>query len=295
MSIDKIEIAPFDNLLVYKKGYTPEIVSEIISDKKLGGLRIFSILKDDKLETIDFLQEYDFLEKLDITSTSDFDFKFLSKLVNLKKLTINVDGSNDIDLSNLKKLEYLSIKWRKGIRDFENCRSLSSLCLIEFKEHDLLKLSNLKSLIDVRIKSALIENLNGLNELVNLQSLNIGSCKKLTSVRAINELPKLRHLDFDTCPNVKDYEYITSLPGLQSLRLINCGKVESIKFIEGCPLLSELSLLGNTIINDGNLLPAKGIKSVEYKHQSHYNIKIENPSYNETVKSNLQKIKNLFK
>lgn len=284
-----------NNLLVYKQGYTSEEVYNTITNKKLNGLRIFAELKNDRLDDISFLKQYTFLKQLDITSANDFDFTFLNKLVNLKKLSINVEGNNEIDLSNLNKLEYLSIQWRKTIKGIENCTSLSSLCLIEFKEKDLVKVSNLKNLLDIRIKTASIESLNGLQKLANLQSLSIGYCKKLTSIKAINELPKLQHLDFDTCPNIKDYEFVNSLPGLESLSLINCGRIESINFIEGYPLLSKLSLLGNTIVNDGNLLPAKRIKSVEHKHHNHYNIKLDNPSYNQTVENNLQKIKNLFK
>jgi|688.fasta_scaffold180260_3 hypothetical protein len=295
MNMGDIEIASFDNLLVYKKGYTPEFVSKIITDKKLGGLRIFSILKEDKLETINFLQDYSFLEKLDVTSSTDFDFSFLSRLVNLKKLSINVEGRNEIDLSSLTKLEYLSVQWRKTIKGFENCTRLSSLGLIELKEPDLVKISSVKSLTDIRIKTASIESLNGLQGLINLQSLSIGNCKKLTSINAINQLPKLRNLYFEKCPIIKDYESVNSLPSLEDFSLIDCGVIESIKFTESFPLLSKLSLLGNTIVNDGNLLPAKRIKSVEHKHYKHYNIKIEDTTYNQTVKNNLQKIKNLFK
>lgn len=295
MNKDDIEIAPFDNLLVYKKGYTPEFVFKIISAKKLGGLRIFSILKMDRLDTIDFLRDYDFIEKLDVTSISDFDFSFLNRLTNLKKLSINVEGNNKIDLSNLEKIESLSIKWRKGIVGFDNCKNLLSLCLIEFKENDLIQFANLKSLTDIKIKTASIESLKGVDDLANLQTLYIGNCKKLTSIKSINNLPKLQHLEFSKCPNVKDYHYINNLPSLQSLSLVDCGRVESIKFIEGLPLLSNLSLLGNTVINDGDLLPAKGIKNVEHKHYNHYNIKIENPAYDQTIRNNLQKIKNLFK
>jgi hypothetical protein len=285
----------YNNLLVYKRGYTVADVYNTITKKKLNGLRIFAELKSDRLDDISFLKDYTFLEQLDVTSVNDYDFSFLSKLVNLKKLSINIEGNNEINLSDLVKLEYLSMQWRKKIYGLENCARLSSLGLIEFKEQDLVKLNNLKNLTDIRIKTASITSLNGLKELVNLQNLDIGNCKKLTSIRAINESPKLEQLDFDTCPNIKDYDSITSLPNLQTLRLINCGRVESIKFIESLPRLSKLSLLGNTVINDGNLLPAKGVKSVEYKHYNHYNIKLENPLYNQTVKDNLEKIKNLFK
>jgi hypothetical protein len=295
MNVDDIEIAPFDNLLVYKNGYTPEIVSKIISDKKLGGLRVFSMLKENKVESLDFLAGYDFLEKLDITATTDFDFSFLNKLVNLKKLSINVEGSNTINLSSLNKLEHLAIQWRKKINGLEDCLSLSYLCVIGFKEQDLRKLSNLTGLSDLKIKTGSIESLDGIGSLVNLRNVLIGNCKKLASIKAANGLQMLQQLEIDTCPAVKDYSAITNLPNLESLRLINCGNVESIKFIENITSLSKLALLGNTVIVDGDLLPAKELKSLEHKHYKHYNIKIEDADYHVNVKSNLQKITNLFK
>jgi hypothetical protein len=295
MNVDDIEIAPFDNLLVYKNGYTPEIVSKIISEKKLGGLRVFSMLKENKVESLDFLAGYDFLEKLDITATTDFDFTFLNKLVNLKKLSINAEGSNAINLSSLKKLEYLAIQWRKKITGLADCTILSHLSLTGFKEHDLLKLANLKGVTDLKIKTGSIESLDGVGSLINLQSLLTGNCKKLQSIKAINHLPKLEEFIFDTCPSVKDYAALTDLPNLQSLSLINCGNVESIKFIKNLASLSKLVLLGSTVIVDGDLLPAKELKSLAHKHYKHYNLKIEDADYNANVKSNLQKITNLFK
>lgn len=295
MNIDSIEIAPFDNLLVYKKGYTPEFIFKIISDKKLGGLRIFSVLKEDKLDAIDFLKDCTFLEKLDVTSSSDFDFSFLSRLTNLKKLSLNAEGNNEIDLRDQLKLEYLSIKWRRSTKGLDHCTQLSSLCLIEFGEDDLSKASTLKNLTDIRVKTASIQSLFGLQGLVNLQSLNVGNCKKLQSIKTINHLLKLKEIYFDTCPNVKDYVEVTDLPNLETLSLIDCGKVQSLKFIERYSSLQKLSLLGNTVIVDGDLVPAKRIKSIEYKHYSHYNEKLENPSHNQSIKNNLEKIKNWFK
>lgn len=284
-----------NNLLVYKNGYTLEEIYNTIKNEKLNGLRIFAELKNDRLDDISFLKDYAFLEQLDITSANDFDFNFLSNLVNLKKLSINVEGNNEIDLSNQVKLEYLSIKWRISIKGLDHCTGLSSLCLIEFKEADLSKASNLKNLTDLRVKTASIQSLYGLQGLVNLQSLNVGNSKKLQSIKAINHLPKLKELYFDTCPNVKDYVEVTDLPNLETLSLIDCGKVQSLKFIERYSSLQKLSLLGNTVIVDGDLVPAKRIKSVEHKHYNHYNVKLENPSYNQNIKNNLEKIKNWFK
>jgi hypothetical protein len=295
MNTNKIEIPPFDNLLIYKKGYTAEVVSKIISERKLEGLRIFAVLKDDRLESLDFLHRFTFLERLDVTSALDYDFNFLQDLARLKKLSISTEGSNEINLCSLHELQYLSIKWRKKITGLENCTKLSSLTLVEFKEKDLQKIEALKTLVELRIKTAAIQNLNGADKLINLHSLNVGNCKKLQTIKAIHHMAKLKELYLDACPNIKDYEEVTDLPSLETLSLIDCGKVQSLKFIERYPSLEKLSLLGNTIIVDGNLVPAKRIKSVEHKHYNHYNVELENPSYNQNVKNNLEKLKNWFK
>jgi hypothetical protein len=285
----------FNNLLVYKHGYKIEDVYDIISKEKLSGLRIFSELKSDRLDDISFLKNYTFLEALDITGANDFDFNFLNNLINLKKLSINVEGNNEINLRNLKKLEYFAVQWRKSIIGLDNCTNLSSLGLIEFKEKDLQKIEGLASLVDLRIKSATIESLQGADKLINLQSLNIGNCKKLHSIKAINHLSKLKEFYLDICPSIKDFDEVTELPSLETLSLIDCGKVQSLKFIELYPSLQKLSLLGNTVIVDGDLVPAKRIKSVAHKHYNHYNVKLEDSSYNQNVKNNLEKIKNWFK
>jgi internalin A len=295
MNSDNIKIAPFDNLLVYKKGYTPEFVLKVISDRKLGGLRIFSVLKEDRLEEIDFLKDYTFLENLDVTSSSSyFNFNIKKKLTNLRKLSINVEGNNEIDFSGQVKLEYLSINWRKKIKGLENCKKLLSLCLNEFKEHDLSKINSLRNLTDIQIKTSSIQSLNGLQELVDLQNLDIGNCRKLQTIRAINHLSKLKELCFSICPNIKDYGEVTDLPKLEILNLTDCGKVQSLKFIDRFSSLQKLLLLGNTVIVDGDLNPAKRIKYFGYKHYNHYNIKLENPYYEQIMKDNLTKIKKLF-
>jgi Leucine-rich repeat (LRR) protein len=290
-----IKISPYGNMLLYQKGYTVEFVYNIIKKYHLSGLRIFDHL--DRLETLDFLKDYVFLEKLDIDCIYDHDYSFLSSLTNLKFLGIgaSIKQSNSIDLSNQKELETLGINWRKKITGLEKCTKLSSLTLVEFKEKDLQKIQDLKNLVELRIKTGAIENLSGADKLINLRSLNIGNCKKLHSIKAINHLPNLKELYLDICPNINDYEEVTDLPNLEALSLTDCGKVQSLKFIERYAALQKLSLLGNTVIVDGDLVPAKRIKSLEHKHYSHYNVKLENPSYNQNVKNNLEKIKNWFK
>ncbi|MET0637388.1 MAG: hypothetical protein ABWZ25_15260 [Chitinophagaceae bacterium] len=295
MAFDKIEIAPFDNLLVYKKGYTNEMVYNIITSKKLGGLRIFSVLKGDRLESLDFLRDYTFLERLDVTSVADYDFSFLRELTELKKLSINTQGENVINLINQRSLEHLSVKWRKNIVGLGHCTQLLSLGLIEFTEENFKKISPIKGLQEIRIKTGAIQNLAGIEEIANLQTLSLSNCKKLKCIIAVNHLIKLKELYLDMCPNIKDYVDVADLPSLETLSLINCGNVQTLKFIQQFKSLLKLSLLGNTIVGDGDLIPAKMIKHLEHKHYDHYNLKLENSVYNDNIKKNLVKIKNLFK
>jgi hypothetical protein len=280
---------------VYKKEYTPEIVSKIIEEKKLNGLRVFSVLKNDRLESISFLKDYTFLEQLDITGVTDFEFSFLQELTNLKRLSISIEGKNEIDLSELRNLEYLSIQWRSKIKGLENCVNLNHLCLIDFKENDLTKIASLSKLKELRIKTSSIQTLNGLNNLKELELVSIGNCKKLASISSIDSLLHLKYLEFNICPKIKIFSSLNNLPNLETLILSDCNKIDSIEFIKKFPLLSSLGLLGNTDIIDSNLLPAKNLKSVTYKHRSHYNIKISNKEDEDRIKNNMEKLKNIMK
>lgn len=292
---NKIEVSPYGNMLVFKKNYSAEFVKKTIHEHRLNGLRIFDHL--DRLDTLDFLQEYTFLEKLDIDCMDDHDYGFLNNLRHLKHLSIGISIKqlNTINLSNQQELETLGINWRKKIIGLQNCTKLSLLTLADFKEKDLQKIDNLTNLVELRIKTGAIESLQGVDKLTHLQKISISNCKKLTSIKDADGLQMLQHLEIDSCPKIQTYNTITDLPVLQNLKLIDCGNIDSIKFINNIPSLTDLSLIGNTVISDGDLLPAKRLKSIAHKHHQHYNIKIENAAYNANVKSNLQKIRNLFK
>lgn len=292
---NNIEISPYGSLLVYKKDYSAKDVLSLIREHNLRGLRIFAVLKNERLQAVDFLKGFQFLEALDITSVNDFNFSFLSNLFELKDLTINVTGENTLDLSNQINLEELSLQWRSGkVIGLENCKKINSICLVDYSEDNLLPISSLKNLEELKIKTSTIKNLNGIENLTNLKSVVLGNCKKLTSIIELNNLKNLRNLTFDLCPNIKDFDSVKHLSNLEELSLIDCKSVNSIKFIENLDNLKKLSFLGNSDIKDGDLKPAQKIKDVYYKHRKHYNIKIENEEHDKLVKKNLEKIKNMF-
>src|SRR6266480_2756518 len=135
--MNNIEISSDERLLFYKKEYTPDFVASLISEKRIRGLRIFALLKEDRLENINFLSRYIFLEHLSITSMSDFDFSVLKELRQLKTLSINTQGTSKIDLSEQKELQSLDINWRKNIVGLNRSLPITKLLLTEYDEKDL--------------------------------------------------------------------------------------------------------------------------------------------------------------
>lgn len=291
---NNIEISPFGNNLIFKSGYDKNFVFSVLSEKCLDGIRVNT--RWENINNLGFLSEYDFLESLDIVGIGDFDFSFLSSLKKIKRLSISLVGDNIIDLSNQANLESLSIQWRKGkILGLDKCIKITSLCLVDYSEKDFSPVSSLLSLEDLKVKTALINNCDGLESLTKLKSILLGNCKKLSSLDGLGILKNVTSLSFDLCPQIKNYDEIGNLHNLENLQITDCKGVGSIKFIESLPGLKRLSLLGNTDVLDGNLMPAKKVKEVFYKHRKHYNITIDNVEYDNLVKSNLNKLKGLFK
>jgi hypothetical protein len=265
-----IEISPYGSLLVFKKGYTPEFVKKIVREKKLKGLRVFGYFEE-RLSNLDFLEEYKFLEALDITTLDEYDYTFLSKLTNLKQLSISNEGSNSIDLTNLINLTELSIRWRKGrILGLEKCSKLNALCLVNFNEKDFLQISQLLKLNKLEVKTASVESTRGLEKLIHLESLLLGNCQKLKSIVDIDGLAKLSSIDIEACPKIEDYECLKDMNALKDLSIVNCKGIKSIKFINNFDALKKLSLLGNTDVLDGDMTPAKRIDKVFYQHRLHF-------------------------
>ncbi|WP_434440538.1 hypothetical protein [Sphingobacterium faecium] len=268
----QIEISPYGSLLVYKNYYTRDDIRYIIQEKNLKGLRIFIQLKEEKLPDLNFLSEYSFLEALDITSVEDYDFSFLANLSNLKNLSIISEGKNIIDLSNQINLENLTIKWRKGqVSGLENCSKIIELCLVEYTEKDIKPISSLINLLHLKIKTASLKDLDGIEKIKKLRTLLLGNCNQLISIDKLQSLSNLTSLHFESCAKIYNFNEIGNLLSLESLAINDCKAVFSINFIKNIPSLKWLSLLGNTNIVDGDLIPAENIKDVYYKQRKHYN------------------------
>lgn len=260
--------------LLYKNSYSIDFINKILNEKKLNGIRIFADLF--RLSDISFLENFNCLKKLSISSVDDYDFAFLKKMTNLETLSIHCEGKNEIDLSCQKSLKELYLKWRKKISNLDKCTELNDLTLIQFTEKELKKIGHLPKLNRLRILTGSICCLKEIQNYPGLKCLVLGPCRKLSSIGDLNGLMYLETLEIESCKQITDYHLLNKLPELKSVTLHNCGDIDSIKFIENFPKLKLLSLTGDTNVVDGNLKPVKRLVNAFGADRKHYNTKIPN-------------------
>lgn len=290
------EISPDGKLLVYKDGYSIEFMRDTINSHGLDGLRVFSVLRNQKVKDLHFLSDLTFLRTLDITGKFDEDLSFLKKLKELRKLTLNIWGNFSIDLSHQINLEILIISWGSGIvNGLNKCKNLVKILIDEFNDPNLIFFGSLEKLEEIKISSSAIETLDGIDRLSRLKEISIVNCKNLQSIGSLNNIKSITSITIDRCSNIKDYENLKSLPNLANLEINDCGDLASIEFVQNLTSLRRLVFIGTTNIVTGNIKPAEKIPEVIYNHRIHYNVRIKNENYETLVKKNLDKIKNMFK
>lgn len=288
--MQNFKIAPNSNDLLYKKGFNPNLVERLIRENKLDGLTVFAELSEQRVESFDFLSDYSFLEGLSLCSIPDRDYGFLKSLTLLKNLSIQNEGISPIDLSHQVNLENLGIQWRKNITGFESLNKLKRLCLIHWKEKDLSNLSCLHNLEQLLIKTSSLKTIFGIEQLKKLEFVLIANSRYLDSISLLNQLPYLKKLEIEASSKINDYENLLELSNLEELIITNGKGMKSINFIKNFPKLKRISLLGNTFVEDNDLIPARDIEDVTISPKKTYNLRLVNPRHEETSKRNLEKI-----
>jgi hypothetical protein len=291
---EQIEVSEFGNNLIFKRGYTKAFVHSILKKRKLNGIKINT--RWEKVDNLEFLADYDFLESLEIVGMGDFDFQFLGNLKQLRQLSLNISGTKVIDLNGLENLEELSLLWRRGkVIGLGSCKNITSMCLIDYSERDLTLVSTLLGLNSLQIKTSSIETLFGVEHLTKLKNLLLGNCKKLTSLSGLEKLNSLLNITLDLCPKIKDLSTLANLIKLENIQIIDCKEIDSIRFVKNLYSLKRLALLGSTNVLDGDITPAIKVKDFVYKTRRHYNVEIQNVENEALVKKNSEKIKAMFK
>lgn len=224
---------------------------------------------------IDFLQECNFLEKINITSSSIENYDGLSYLQSLKDLILD-ESKGKVDLTYHTALKRLSIYHSKNIIGMEQLKGLKELSIWNYKpkSRDLSEISGFNSIKELEIIQSNINSLNGCGNLLNLERLKFAY---LSQFRYIDELEKikksLRILDFDCCKKIENHEYVMCLNNLEKLSYYKCGNIKTINFISNMPNLKDFVFMGTNVV-DGNLKACAGLEYVAFTNKRHFSHKM---------------------
>lgn len=243
-----------------------------IQDNKIKAIYLSNLYFFNK--EIDFLQKCNFIEKLNITSTSIENYDGLKYLKNLKELSLD-EPKGKVRLEQNRILEKLSIEINKNIIGINELKYLKILNLWNYKpkSKDLNEIGLLQSIEELKIYKSPIESLNGCGNLVKLKKLELGYLNKLYYISELEKIKNsLKNLEFLSCKNIVNHDYVTCLDNLEKLSYNKCGDIETISFISKMPNLKSFVFMDTNIV-DGDLEPCTRLKYVAFQDKKHYSHK----------------------
>jgi len=246
-----------------------------IIEAKEKGIKSIYIGKDSDSETIqdlEFLKEYDFIEKIFIQSNLKYDISPTEYLKDLKFLSLDCGVKKECDLSHLNNLNYFSGHYSKHIKSILDNKNISRLVFFYFSEGDMLSLTNMLMLSSLTLVKSSIKAMKGVERLSKLSDLRIQFNYKLDRID-LDNLVSIRMMQLSSCSKLKEFNGFKHATKLSTLILQNCPRIESIKGLNDCPQLEALALFDGTKVADGDVSILRRLKKTWLKEFKHYNVK----------------------
>lgn len=255
-------------------GLPVELFDFIKSGNQLDGV----VIKADNISDYSLLADYQSsISKLRL-NTSNIDWSVLSKLKNLKSLTIDVDVKEcEIYFGQLDSLKHLYLHWSSHYLD--RCRDLKkliSLTLENYKQEDLspfLHVENIKYLSLVRSKK--IKTLSNIENFSSLLMLKLVANPSLENILSLVECKSLKHLHFENNNKTKNVECIAKILNLSEL--VFCSKkISNLTWMADAINLQYLRF--TTQLENGNIDFLKDMPKLKYlffTNRKNFSLKLE--------------------
>lgn len=227
---------------------------------------------------LSFLSEFPELKALTILDFTITSVEPIHSLKELQFLRVMTYCRTPIRFSSFPVLEDFGLEWRAGAESlFEHVR-LRKLFVNSFKGKDAEAFGRLVNLENLAILNAPIGNLNFLETLGKLRVLRLANLKKIHSLKGIERLVNLEELEIHTCRSIGSIDEIGSLPVLKKLYLNNDGDIASFKPLKRLENLEAVIFYESTNVVDGDLSPLalqKNLSRVSFQNRRHYSHKRE--------------------
>jgi len=242
---------------------TESEVSDYNSLSKLKKLQELTVA-DSPIKDTAFLDNMSKLEKLSLISVADTERKWIdltniSKCHNLNDILLRLTCIDSLEyFSNLSKLKDLYLIGGRNRIDFKginNCDALETIRLESFDIPDLNgieNVSNIKSLEilycysdDTDVAANDTVNLNPLKKLPELESLMLVYYNYPIDISALDECQNLKYVELSNCLLINsDFEIFSRMPVLQEL------DIRGIR-LDNSEILTKSKSLKKLVVSDG--------------------------------------------
>jgi Leucine-rich repeat (LRR) protein len=219
----------------------------------------------------DFLIGLDFVEGV-VVSASLRNMDWLAMKKNLRLLYVDSTVGNRLDLSDQTDLEMLYLmRCPQQVNGFGACLKLKHLTLGSYKPtgQDLADLPVLPQLQKLELHKSGITDLKGLDKLPQLMQLLGEGLPQLQTLDGIGEAVNLQTLELRNCKRVTSLDALQQVPLLARVKLPNCGQTPNLRFIKNIPHLRFFTFVDTNVL-DGDMAPLVGVDYIGYSDKRHF-------------------------
>ncbi|QUM76942.1 hypothetical protein HWV00_12215 [Moritella sp. 24] len=155
-----------------------------------------------KATDISFLSSLSFLKSLEIYCWEAKGLKVIESLPQLEVLGLQCKTSQKINLGNFNKLRVALITWSKGLASLLKLSSIEVLNIQNYPHMNLETISSISDLKQLYLTSRKLENLTGIEHLVNLSKLDLYNCPSLISLAGTELCANLKSIETEACNRV---------------------------------------------------------------------------------------------
>lgn len=217
--------------------------------------------KLDMFENLNFLEKIPNIESLVVVELGNnkIDLSPIQNLRFLKNLSISKGTNSALDLGNLSNLQNISITWTKRIINVNLCSELKFAKIRGLKSKNLNMLSNLHKLNHLIICDSSLHSLEGIQDLMNLQKMELIRNRSLVDINHLSSLKKLKSLSIESCNKLESVAALSKNNSIERITLINQINIRSILSLKQVKSLKVLNLLQKTKVADGDMSIFKSI------------------------------------
>src|SRR3989338_8434601 len=174
------------------------------------------------IKDLSFLVYFPELVNFVIIDLNIKDISPIHSLHRLKSLEISTYCNTPIDFFQFPELENCIFYWRPKSDSLFECKTIRKLFILHYPYHDGAKLAKLENLEDLSIVSSPITDIRALGSLKKLKNLRLHILPKLSSLDGFVSCTNLQRLEIGTCKKIFSIKELKNLINLENLTLDNC-------------------------------------------------------------------------